>query len=87
MAQSQTTNPILKDNATTEAKLTLHKLTLLGTFGAMKNRGALVRLPDGAVEKVATGDTVTGLRVVAIADSHILLVAGPTEHRLSIPGN
>ena len=87
MAQRQTQNDLADHHATISVDIPRSRLVLLGTFGAEGTRGALLRLPDGKVEKVASGDTVLGQRVVAIADTDIMLARGPNTKRLKIPGN
>jgi type IV pilus biogenesis protein PilP len=45
-------------------------VTLIGIFGSGSGRHALLKMPNGRVQRVAAGDSVAGLQVAAIgADS------------------
>ena len=58
---------------------------LLGTFGTETGRAALLRLPNGLVQKVRQGDRVAGDLVVAVAPDEVTLAHAGEARRLAIP--
>lgn len=83
---SETTPPHVARHATIQAPLDQHQLILLGIFGAESDLKALLRLPDGDIRRVETGDQVQGVTVLAIAPDHIAMGQGSVSRRLRIPG-
>ncbi|MHA3913310.1 hypothetical protein [Halovulum sp. GXIMD14793] len=71
--------------ATISNALPMREMTLIGVFGATKNRHALIRLPGGKMVKVATGDTVRGYQVTAISADAIRLNRRGKDTLLVIP--
>lgn len=59
-------------------------LSLLGVFGAKTSRYALIRLPDGAVQRVRTGDPVAGARVAAVGGDSVRLTGSGRDVILKI---
>ena len=59
-------------------------LSLLGVFGTKSARHALIRLPNGAVQRVRAGDTVAGAEVAAVAQDSVRLTSGGRETVLRI---
>ncbi len=54
-------------------------LSLLGVFGTSSARHALIRLPNGAVQRVRAGDTVAGAEVASVAQDSVRLTSGGRE--------
>lgn len=59
-------------------------LSLLGVFGAKTSRYALIRLPDGAVQRVRPGDPVAGARVAAVGGDSVRLTGSGRDLILRI---
>ncbi|MBN9889789.1 amidophosphoribosyltransferase [Salipiger abyssi] len=85
MAQAQTPQAVAQ-SATTSARIPNRGPLLLGTFGKDSAPEALVRLPGGRTETVSVGDSVAGLRVVAIDTGRIALARGSKAAWLELPG-
>jgi len=82
-------DPAAGDAATTATVATRYDPSapvLLGTFGADRARGAILRLPDGAISKVAVGDKLGAERVLAIAENSITVARKGATRRFTIPG-
>lgn len=60
--------------ATEQDAINLRRMTLIGVFGSSANRRALMRLPNGRMVRVQTGDTVDGGRVAAIGENRVQYV-------------
>ena len=89
MAQPQDTPPtpdIVARNATQRTGDNLDRTILLGTFGPEGNRSALIRLSNGTVAKVGTGDRLGRDRIVAIDDGRLALAKNGTALWLTMPG-
>lgn len=71
--------------ATTHAQFDPTQPVLLGTFGATADRLALLRLPNGRIAQVRTGDRVSGDIVVAIADDTLTLARNGRARQIAIP--
>lgn len=71
--------------ATLDNAINLHRLNLIGVYGTVSNRRALVRLPSGRYRKVKVGDKVDGGRIVAIGDSELRYQKGGRNVTLKIP--
>ncbi|QIE42018.1 hypothetical protein G5B39_08665 [Rhodobacteraceae bacterium SC52] len=74
-----------RERATTNGKLNLAEVNLLGTFGTSRNPRALVRLPSGRVINVEVGDRVDGGRVAGITDGRLSYVKSGRTLTLSMP--
>lgn len=61
------------------------KLSLVGLFGSSKHRRAIVRLPNGRMAKVSTGDRLEGQQVAAIGDDSLRLSGGSRDLVLKMP--
>ncbi|PWR04099.1 hypothetical protein DKT77_03395 [Meridianimarinicoccus roseus] len=73
------------DRATTNARLNLAEVNLLGTFGSSRSPRALVRLPSGRVINVSVGDRVDGGRVAGISDGRLNYVKSGRTLTLTMP--
>ena len=62
--------------ATEEGVLPLREMTLIGTMGTETTRRALIRLPGGAIERVAVGDTFRGRTIDAIEPERLRMSRG-----------
>lgn len=71
--------------ATIENAIRLNKVNLVGVYGAVSDRRALVRLPSGRYVKVKVGDRVDGGTVAQITDSELLYRKGNRTLSLSMP--
>lgn len=88
MAQTQdTTNTpaFVAAKATEKTRANLDALILLGTFGPPDNRAALLRLSNGRVARVSTGDVIGGDQIVAIDEGRLALNQNGTAHWLLMP--
>ncbi len=72
--------------ATEEGVLHEGETTLIGLFGGPDGSTALVRLPSGAIVRVAAGEQVAGGRVTAIDEEAVHLRRGGETIRLTMPG-
>lgn len=79
-----TTPQHVADLATETARLPA--LALLGVFGSVTTRSALLRQPDGTTLRVSTGDQVASKTVMAIAEDHVILERGNQTRVLTLPG-
>ena len=61
------------------------KPLLLGVFGIEGSRSALVRLGDGSIAKVSSGDRLDGGRVSSIGGSSLTYVKGGNTRTLAMP--
>ena len=75
------------DLATQSDKLNRNKLTLLGVFGPANAMTALVRLPNGRVRRIETGDKLAASIVVTINADGLMLAQRGQTRRLSFPGS
>ncbi len=85
MAQ-ESTPPNVADSATTTADIPARGLILLGTFGDEADPQALVRLPDGKTARVATGEMVTGRKIIAIEAGRLAVDRNGSASWIDIPG-
>jgi Tfp pilus assembly protein PilP len=88
MAQTQDTTPTpaaVARQATEQTTANLDALILLGTFGPSDDMTALLRLSNGTVARVSTGDDIGGDTVVAIDEGRLALNQNGTAHWLSMP--
>jgi hypothetical protein len=60
-------------------------MALIGVFGDADGRHALVRLPNGAIERVGPGDSVQGAQVAAVGADSVRLRDGGRETVLTLP--
>ncbi|MGR3456218.1 hypothetical protein [Pseudooceanicola sp.] len=59
---------------------------LLGTYGADRDRGAILRLPDGAISKVTVGDDLGDEKVLAISETFVTVARKGATRRFTFPG-
>ncbi|XDA96599.1 amidophosphoribosyltransferase [Sulfitobacter sp. LCG007] len=78
------TNPAVAQFAT--RKIRFEDTTLIGVFGKPGDKVALLRLDNGRIERVKTGDKVGNATVLAIGDDRIALVRGGRNTVLQLPG-
>ena len=71
--------------ATQRNALRLHKVNLIGVYGAPSSRRALVRLTNGRYKKVKIGDRLDGGKVAAIGDSELRYVKNGRSVVLKMP--
>ena len=90
MAQTEPTAP-LHDNvarlATQSVAFDGAALVLLGTFGSPSRPGALLRLADRTTARVAPGDRLGAVTVLAIADGQVVIETAGKTATLVPPGN
>ena len=88
MANTEDTTPqpqnVAKD-ATQSVDINLNDLTLLGVFGRDDAPEALLRLPNGQVEKVSRGSKIGGQTVIAIDETRVALSRGGRARWLEMP--
>jgi len=77
------TSPL--EAATTKAALPLMNTTLIGLYQTPKGASALIRRPNGKIEKIIPGDRLEGAIVVAIDDKGLVLDRAGTSRRLAMP--
>jgi hypothetical protein len=71
--------------ATGARRVNLSSVALIGVFGGESGRHALVRMPNGRVERVRPGDSVQGLRVASVGADSVSLRNGARETTLRLP--
>ncbi len=71
--------------ATQDGVLRLNRVNLIGIFGKVSDRSALVRLPSGRVVKVKIGDRVDGGEVVAITANGLTYSKNGRHISLAMP--
>jgi hypothetical protein len=71
--------------ATGARRVNLSNVALIGVFGGESGRHALVRMPNGRVERVRPGDSVQGLRVASVGADSVSLRNGARETTLRLP--
>lgn len=72
--------------ATEPGALDVGETALIGLMSGPEGGAALLRLPGGAVVKVAAGAQVAGGRVTAISEDGLRLLRGGEEIILTMPG-
>lgn len=60
-------------------------ITLIGVFGASNQRHALVRLPNGNVQRVRPGETVAGAQVAAVGADNVRIRVNGSDRVLRLP--
>lgn len=71
--------------ATVRNAINLSRVNLIGVYGTLSNRRALVRLKSGRYQKVKVGDRFDGGRVSAIGDSELRYQKGNRNLVLKMP--
>jgi type IV pilus biogenesis protein PilP len=72
--------------ATIDNAINLGRINLIGVYGRLDDRRALVRLPGGRYVRVAVGDRLDGGQVSSIGDGFITYARGGRNVRLDLPG-
>ncbi len=65
--------------------LSRRTVSLVGVFGGADGRSALVRLPNGKIEKVKAGDRIQGVQVAAISADSVRLTGRGKDTLLRLP--
>lgn len=74
--------------AKSKAQLQLDSIAVIGLFTGPQGDSALLRMRDGAIQKVAAGDKAAGLTVLAIDDAAVTLRDNRGQtFRLGLPGD
>ncbi len=79
------TPPTIAAAATTQTGLSRNQVSLIGVFGTANRRHALVRMPNGSIQRVQTGDQVQGAQVAAVTGDSVRLRNGGRETVLRMP--
>ncbi|MFT3973182.1 MAG: hypothetical protein QM699_06960 [Amaricoccus sp.] len=61
------------------------QISLIGVFGDTDAPHALVRLPNGDIQRVRSGDNVAGLQVAAVTSDGVRVRSGASETMLRLP--
>ena len=72
--------------ATIDNAINLNRINLIGVYGRLDDRRALVRLSGGRYVRVAVGDRLDGGQVSAIGDGYLTYARGGRNVRLDVPG-
>ncbi|MEL7100457.1 MAG: amidophosphoribosyltransferase [Pseudomonadota bacterium] len=72
-------------HATETARLRRSRPQLIGTFGATEAMGALLRLPEGTIERLTVGDISAAGTVIAIEPGAIHIARGGRTEVLRLP--
>jgi len=70
---------------TTRTGLSRGNVALIGVFGAQSGRHALLRLPNGTVQRVRAGDSVQGVQVAAVGADSVRLSGRGRDTLLRLP--
>ncbi|MDK3071922.1 hypothetical protein QO034_02255 [Sedimentitalea sp. JM2-8] len=73
--------------ATTKSALNRSSTDLIGLFGPRDNLAALVRKPNGSIQRVERGDRLSGGRVLAIDESGVMMEKNGRTFRLDLPAS
>jgi hypothetical protein len=83
-----TTTTDVGQMAKSKAQLQLDSIAVIGLFTGPQGDSALLRMRDGAIQKVAAGDKAAGLTVLAIDDAAVTLRDNRGQtFRLGLPGD
>lgn len=77
------TPPKVEKHATQEVKLA--RTALIGLFGSSEAPKALIRLPQGQIQKVGIGDTIAGGVVEAIDSDQLVLSRQGKQQVMRMP--
>jgi type IV pilus biogenesis protein PilP len=70
---------------TTRTGISRGNMALIGVFGSEGGRHALVRLPNGAIQRVRAGDSVQGVQVAAVGSDSVRLTGRGRDTLLKLP--
>ncbi len=71
--------------ATQKVGFSRNSVSLIGVFGGSSDRHALVRLPNGKMQRVRAGDRLQGARVAAVGKDTVQLTGGGKNTMLTMP--
>ena len=71
--------------ATESARISLDRVMLIGTAGAPTDLRALLRLPDGRIAKVETGDRLGSAEIRGIEPDRLSMVVNGRARTLRLP--
>ena len=77
--------PVKQRPATHRVGLSRGNVSLVGVFAGADGRHALVRLPNGNIERVKAGDRVQGVQVAAINADSVRLTGRGKDTLLRLP--
>jgi hypothetical protein len=77
-------NPAVDENATRRVDLDMTATILLGVSGTDEDRCALMRCPDGAVERVTAGGWLGEDWVASVEEDCVVLARGPHTRRVAL---
>jgi hypothetical protein len=77
--------PTAQRPTTQRIGLSRGNMALIGVFGSNTNRYALVRMPNGSIERMGPGDSVQGVRVAAIGSDSVRLNNRGRDTLLRLP--
>jgi hypothetical protein len=60
-------------------------VALIGVFGQESGRHALIRMPNGDVQRVRAGDSVQGVQVAAVGADSVRLTGRGRDTLLKLP--
>lgn len=83
--EDKKTNATTANLATISNALAMGGMTLIGVFGTVEEKHALLRAAGGKIHRVSVGDTVSQHRVVAIAQDAVILSGVTGQRKLSMP--
>ena len=66
--------------------MALKEMTVIGVFGPEKALQALIRMPDGQIQKVSRGTRLGSGLVTGIDATGLILARGSDTRRLTLPG-
>lgn len=75
----------LASAATQKVGLSRNSVSLIGVFGGEDGRHALLRLPNGSVQRVSAGDSVQGVQVAAVGTDSVRLSGRGRDTLLLLP--
>jgi hypothetical protein len=75
------------DVATQTRALTRGGLNLIGLFGPQDNLAALVRKPNGSIQRIERGDSLAGARVLGIDETGVMMEKNGRTWRLDLPAS
>ncbi len=85
MAVRQPASVALATSATQKRGLSRGSVSLIGVFGSEEGRHALLRLPNGAIQRVSAGDSIQGVQVAAVGPDSVRLSGRGRDTVLRLP--
>jgi hypothetical protein len=78
-------NPVREKAATQRVGLSRGNVSLVGVFAGADGRHALLRLPNGKIERVKAGDRVQGVQIAAINADSVRVTGRGKDTLLRLP--